>query len=76
MKILLIILLQYILLLKDKGNYQFETQYKRKDGSLSDVEISMRLLKLQDEEVVQLFVRDIIERKTGSGKDRYACSGN
>ncbi|MFI5211754.1 MAG: PAS domain S-box protein, partial [Ignavibacteria bacterium] len=54
--------------LKDKGNYQFETQYKRKDGSLSDVEISMRLLKLQDEEVVQLFVRDIIERKMAQEK--------
>lgn len=54
--------------LKEKGNYQFETQYKRKDHTLSDVEISMRLIKLQNEEVVQLFVRDITERKQAQEK--------
>lgn len=54
--------------LKEKGNYQFETQYRRKDGSLVDVEISMRLIKLLDEEVAQLFVRDISERKQSQEK--------
>ncbi len=49
--------------LKEKGNYQFETQYKKKDGAYVDVEISMRLIKLLEEEVVQLFVRDITDRK-------------
>lgn len=49
--------------LKEKGNYQFETQYIRKDKSLVEVEISMRLIKLLEDEVVQLFVRDITERK-------------
>lgn len=54
--------------LKEKGNYQFETQYRRKNGSLVDVEISMRLIKLLDEEVAQLFVRDISERKQSQEK--------
>lgn len=54
--------------LKEKGNYQFETQYKKKDGAYVDVEISMRLIKLLDEEVVQLFVRDISERKLAQEK--------
>jgi PAS domain S-box-containing protein len=54
--------------LKEKGNYQFETQYKRKDSTFADVEISMRLIKLLDEEVVQLFVRDISERKLAQEK--------
>lgn len=54
--------------LKEKGNYQFETQYRRKDGTFVDVEISMRLINLLDEEVVQLFVRDISERKQAQEK--------
>ncbi|HRF65410.1 MAG TPA: PAS domain S-box protein [Ignavibacteria bacterium] len=54
--------------LKEKGNYQFETEYRRKDGTYVDVEISMRLIKLFDEEVVQLFVRDITERKLAQEK--------
>ncbi|MBN8583629.1 MAG: PAS domain S-box protein [Ignavibacteria bacterium] len=54
--------------LKEKGNYQFETQYKCKDGAFVDVEISMRLIRLFDEEVVQLFVRDIRERKLAQEK--------
>jgi PAS domain S-box-containing protein len=54
--------------LKEKGNYQFETLYRKKDGSLVEVEISMRLIKLLDEEVVQLFVRDISERKQAQEK--------
>lgn len=54
--------------LKEKGNYQFETRYRKKDKSLVEVEISMRLIRLQDEEVVQLFVRDISERKQSQEK--------
>ncbi len=54
--------------LKEKGNYQFETQYKKRDGSLVDVEISMRLINLLEDEVVQLFVRDITERKLSQEK--------
>lgn len=54
--------------LKEKGNYQFETQYKKKGGTFVNVEISMRLINLLDEEVVQLFVRDITERKLAQEK--------
>ena len=54
--------------LKEKGNYQFETRYRRKDSTFVDVEISMRLIELLDEEVVQLFVRDITERKQAQEK--------
>jgi PAS domain S-box-containing protein len=49
--------------LKQNGSYRVETQYKRKDGSFVDVEVSMRTIKLLDEEVIQTFVRDITERK-------------
>src|SRR4030095_14818130 len=32
--------------LKEKGSYQFETQYKKKDGTFIDVEVNMQLIKL------------------------------
>ncbi|MCI0448632.1 MAG: PAS domain S-box protein [Chlorobi bacterium] len=54
--------------LKEKGNYQFDSEYRKKDGSFIDVEISMQLINLLDEEVVQLFVRDITERKQAQEK--------
>jgi len=54
--------------LKEKGNYQFDSQYRQKNGGFIDVEISMQLIKLLDEEVVQLFVRDITERKQAQEK--------
>ena len=54
--------------LKEKGSYQFETQYKRKDGTFIDVEVKMQLIKLLEEEVVQLFIRDITERKQAQEK--------
>ncbi len=47
----------------EKGSHRFEAQYKRKGGSPVDVEVSMRLIRLLDEDVIQLFVRDITERK-------------
>jgi PAS domain S-box-containing protein len=51
------------IILKDKGSHRFETQYMRKDRSVVDVEVSMRLIHLLDEEVIQIFVRDVTERK-------------
>ncbi|MCX7877804.1 MAG: PAS domain S-box protein [Ignavibacteria bacterium] len=54
--------------LKEKGNYQFESRYKCKDGSFVDVDISMKLIRLHDEEVVQLFVRDISDKKAAQEK--------
>jgi PAS domain S-box-containing protein len=46
-----------------KGHHTFEAQYKRKDGSMVDVEVSMRTIKLLNENVIQSFVRDITARK-------------
>src|SRR4030095_4589138 len=37
--------------LKEKGSYIFESQYRSKGGSFIDVEISMQLIKLLDENV-------------------------
>lgn len=54
--------------LKEKGNYQFESRYRCKDSSLKDVDISMKLIKIHDEEVVQLFVRDISDKKASQEK--------
>lgn len=41
----------------------FETKFQRKDGSIYDAEISARLLELDNEMVVQAFVRDVAQRK-------------
>jgi len=50
-------------ILQEKGSHRFETQYLNKEGKPVDVEVSMRLIRLLDEDVVQAFVRDITERK-------------
>lgn len=49
--------------LKNNDSYRFEAQYRRKDSSLVDVELSMRKIQLIDEQIIQAFVRDITERK-------------
>jgi len=54
--------------LREKGSHQFESRYRTRDGSYIDVDISMKLIKLADEEVVQLFVRDISEKKAAQEK--------
>ncbi len=48
---------------KEKGSSRFEALYKRKDGKSVEVEVSMRLIRLLDEDIIQSFVRDITERK-------------
>ncbi|MFI5144242.1 MAG: PAS domain S-box protein [Ignavibacteria bacterium] len=50
-------------ILKDKGNHRFETRYIKKDRSIVEVEVSMRLIQLIDQQVIQIFVRDVTERK-------------
>ncbi|MGA2668514.1 MAG: PAS domain S-box protein [Ignavibacteria bacterium] len=50
-------------ILREIGSHRFETCYRKKDGTPVDVEVSIRLIRLLDENVVQAFVRDITERK-------------
>lgn len=49
--------------LRMNGSIRFETQYARADGNIVDVEVSMRIIKLLGDEVIQSFVRDITDRK-------------
>ena len=41
----------------------FEGKNRRKDGSLVDVEVSIRMIELKDKRIAQVFTRDIAERK-------------
>lgn len=50
-------------LVREKGGLIFETNYRRKDGSIFPVEVSARLLESTDQPVVLAFVRDISDRK-------------
>jgi PAS domain S-box-containing protein len=52
-----------VALVHEKDGLIFETNYKRKDGSIFPVEVSARILDYNDEPVVLSFVRDISERK-------------
>ncbi len=49
--------------LKTQGSLSFETELRKKDGSLVDVEVSQRIIELLDEKVIQVLARDISERK-------------
>jgi PAS domain S-box-containing protein len=49
--------------MKRGESHTAETQFIRRDKSSVDIEISMRIIRLLDEEVVQIFARDITERK-------------
>jgi PAS domain S-box-containing protein len=49
--------------LEREGGSRFETQFAREDGNIVDVEVSMRIIKLLGDEIIQAFVRDITERK-------------
>jgi len=50
-------------LVRERGGFIFETDYKRKDGSIFPVEVSARILEYSNSSVVLAFVRDITERK-------------
>lgn len=45
------------------GTQVYECQYRRKDGSLVQMEVSSRLTRYAEQDVLQNFVRDITERK-------------
>jgi PAS domain S-box-containing protein len=49
--------------LKSDGGVRFETQFTTSKGAYVDVEVSMRIIHLLGEDVIQAFVRDITERK-------------
>jgi len=49
--------------LKSGESHTAETQFIRKDGSTVDIEVSMRMIKMLEEDVIQIFARDITERK-------------
>ncbi|MBF0537224.1 MAG: PAS domain S-box protein [Nitrospirae bacterium] len=50
-----------IMTLMEHGGHRFESQHRRKDGRIVDVEISINLLK--DSNLFFTFIRDITERK-------------
>lgn len=45
------------------GNLVFETEHQRKDGSRFPVEVSARLIEIQDQRKIHLLMRDITQRK-------------
>jgi len=54
---------EFFEIVKEKGSLIVEAKNKRKDGTLVDVEVSARFFRLDSEEVVLVFVRNISERK-------------
>ncbi|MFC2165666.1 diguanylate cyclase domain-containing protein [Acidobacteriota bacterium] len=49
--------------LKDRNNYMGELQYRRKEGTLVDVEISVNLISFRGKKVFCVISRDITPRK-------------
>lgn len=49
---------------KEKGNTRFESQFRRFDGTILNVEVSSRVIESGGNVIVQGIVRDITERKT------------
>jgi len=50
-------------ILKDRNNYKGELQYRRKDGTMVDVEISVNLITYRGKKVFCVISRDITPRK-------------
>jgi PAS domain S-box-containing protein len=50
-------------LMVQQGGARFETQHRRKDGRLLDLDVSITIIQQQDGPLVAAFVRDITERK-------------
>ncbi|NPA71187.1 MAG: PAS domain S-box protein [Gammaproteobacteria bacterium] len=50
--------------LKEGGKRIFESRYQRKDGTLFQVEVSARRMRLNNQTVIVTFVRDLTERLT------------
>ena len=50
--------------IKNLSGYLFETLHRKKDGKKFPVEISARIIKIEDRNYYQSIIRDITERKT------------
>lgn len=50
-------------LLEDSGETRFESMTRRKDGSTFPVEVSGRMIRVEDARFLQFIIRDITERK-------------
>ena len=50
-------------LMVQQGGARFETQHRRKDGRLLDLDVSITIIQQQDGPLVAAFVRDITESK-------------
>lgn len=50
----------------------FESRHRKKDGAYMPVEVSMRIIRLQEQEVVQVFIRDITEKKRAENELKNA----
>ena len=48
---------------EERGGLSFETEYKRKDGTVFPAEVSERFIKIDETRFYQSIVRDITERK-------------
>ena len=55
-----------------KGYDRFDTRHRRKDNGLIDVEVSVRLVSIADEQLFYAFVRDIGWRKAAEAALRQA----
>lgn len=58
---------QHIIKILNNGSDRFETQHRRKDGSIYDVEVSVNLLDVKLGQMI-CFCRDITERKIAERK--------
>ncbi len=54
---------QHINLIKEKGSDTFETRLKNKAGDILDFLISVKLVKLDDEQFLHSVIRDITDKK-------------
>ncbi len=54
--------------LKEKKSLNFQTQQRRKDGTLMDVEVNANFIEFEGEEFNCAFIRDITERKKAEEK--------
>ncbi|MCX6122489.1 MAG: PAS domain S-box protein [Ignavibacteriales bacterium] len=60
----------------ERGGLVFETEHRRKDGTVFPVEVSSRFIKIDETRFYQSIIRDITERKRAEEKLRSLASRN